>query len=466
MSSNIDRWQDIVTLLGEQVEAFSRSIESRSVIPPSIPEYHSSLRKTGASCEDAVSEFNAQIEPWLSASNGPRYLGFVTGGAHPSAVIGDWIASLYDQNVVTKLDSIASHVETSVTTMLLELFGIDQSYTGTLVSGATMANFVGLACARQWIGEFFGVDAASEGLGALQYKIYAGAPHSSIYKVLSMLGIGRNKLQILPLVTGTEKCDLDALEQALSEHSDIPIVFCASAGTVNLVCFDDLERLAQLKAKYKNLWIHTDAAFGLFVSLLPEHKAKLSGIDCSDSITVDCHKWLNTPYDGAVSYVKDKRYQVSVFKNIAPYLNDPDVETADYLHMAPENSRRFRALPIWFALRCLGRDGVADMIRNCCDRAAEFYDGLQTIEGIRVFNSQPINVVCFCVESGDGDADTKALMSGVSASGVAFMTPTVLDGRVGIRAAFSNYSIAPVDVDKILEFISQSVASNQVGVGQ
>lgn len=451
-------WDNIVKSISEQTELFESKRKERNVMPRQIPSYEAFLESSGHAIDTVLAEFNETIEPWLSSSNGPRYLGFVTGGAHPSAILGDWIASLYDQNVVTKMDSIASQVETTTANMLLDLFDLPRAYTGTFVTGATMANFVGLACARQWIGEFYNKDISADGVGNLAFKILAGAPHSSIYKVLSMLGIGRNRLKTLSLIAATEKCDMEELEHELKEDSNIPIIFCASAGTVNLVCFDDMKRLAELRVKYSNLWIHTDAAFGMFASLLPEHREKFEGIACSDSITIDCHKWLNTPYDGAVAYVKNKAHQVSTFKNIAPYLNDPDVETADYLHMAPENSRRFRALPVWFLLRYLGENGVEEIVKNCCDRAAELYHKIAEIHQIRVVNQSPINVVCFYVDSGRSENDTKSLLMSLNQSGRVFVTPTVLQGKFGIRAAFSNYSINKVDVENIISAIKEALA--------
>jgi glutamate/tyrosine decarboxylase-like PLP-dependent enzyme len=446
--------EELTDLLKQQVSTFNQNLIVRPAVPIDIPEYSPTLLSEGKELTELISEFNNDIEPWLSSSNGSRYLGFVTGGAHWSAVLGDWITTLYDQNVVTKLDSIASSVETSVCDMLLELFNLPKRYSGTFVTGATMANFSGLACARQWVGEFYGRDVAEDGLGDVKFRVYSSGAHSSIHKALAMLGIGRSKIELIETVPGTEECDMAALEKSLEENRDIPVIFCASAGTVNYVSFDDFHRLTQLKKEYTNLWIHTDAAFGLFTALLDGNK-KTEGIECSDSITVDCHKWLNTPYDAAVTFVRSKRLQVEVFKNVAPYLNSPDPETADFLHLAPENSRRFRALPVWFVLRSMGRLGVKDMIKASCSNAEYFSERLSSLSDIKVMNSEIVNVVCFNVNGHNSSKRTKSLLSEMNRSGISFMTPTVIVGIFCIRAAFTNCKTSKIDVDAISNFIGQ-----------
>lgn len=224
----------------------------------------------GAGGEGALARFAERWAPGLSGSAGPRYLGFVTGGATPASVAGDWLTSAYDQNVSGAAGSWAAALERETVAWLRELFGLGEAHSGAFVTGATVSNTVGLAVAREWLGERLGVDVSRDGAAALgPVDVLSGSAHSSIGKALSVLGIGRNRLRPVPLLADSrEAIDVAELDAALAELDGRPAIVVANAGTVNTVDFDDLRAIAALKKRH-DFWLHVDAAFGGFAALSP-----------------------------------------------------------------------------------------------------------------------------------------------------------------------------------------------------
>jgi glutamate/tyrosine decarboxylase-like PLP-dependent enzyme len=242
-------------------------VESRPVVssarrdPAEVAEHGIGLRA-------ALEEFARRWEPGFSGSAGSRYLGFVVGGTTPAALAGDWLTSAFDQNAHAERDSSASALERETVGWLRQLFGLRPDYAGAFVSGATMSNLVGLAVAREWLGERQGVSVAHAGVGALgDITVLSGEPHSSVYKALSVLGMGRDSLRRVRKLPGREAVDVDELARALAAL-DGPAIVVANAGTVNTVDFDDLAAIAALRERF-DFWLHVDGAFGAFAALSP-----------------------------------------------------------------------------------------------------------------------------------------------------------------------------------------------------
>ncbi|RDS85482.1 pyridoxal phosphate-dependent decarboxylase family protein [Dyella psychrodurans] len=403
-----------------------------------------------------LQRFERDHVPLLSGSPGPRYFGFVTGGGTPAALAADWLVSTYDQNAQRNGENGTTLIERQAIDLLRQLLGWPAAWTGACVTGATMANYVGVAMARQWIGHRHGRDVAADGLlGLPPFAIFAGSAHSSTAKALSMAGLGRNTIQSLPLLPGREALDINALERALIERGDQPSIVIASAGTVNTVDFDDLVAIGALKQRYP-FWLHVDAAFGGIVAASPSRRGVLAGIEAADSVTVDAHKWLNVPYDCAVIYTAHLPLQIEVFKNHSAYLPAPIVVEDNYLHLTPENSRRFRALPIWMSLLAYGRNGYADIVdRNC--EAAQYLG--QLIESDSRFKlAAPVrhNVVCFAVNT--DKTTTAALQKQLHQDGTAYLSPSVLNGQPILRAAICNWRTTKADIDKTFTTLQKLVS--------
>ena len=365
----------------------SRPAVALDTVAAAVPE--------GIGVDAALAHFAARYAPQLSGSAGPRYFGFVTGGSSPAALAGDWLASAYDQNVSHAQGSVAAAIERETAASLARWFGLDDAMHGQFVSGATASNLVALATARQWAFERLGFDVAQRGLhGAPRVPVIGGSPHASIGKALSILGLGR----------------------------------------------DSLETVATL-ARRHGAWLHVDGAFGLFAALVPGHAAKVAGIAHADSVTVDLHKWLNVPYDAAVAYTRLPGATRAVFRSAADYLAD----APDPLHLVPENSRRFRALPAWISIAAYGRAGIGAMVARNCAQARRFAEGLASIPSFELLDEVRLNIACFALRERDAAARDRVLER-LARDGRAFMTPTTLFGRPAIRAAFSNWSTRDEDV--------------------
>ncbi|MFD9814154.1 pyridoxal phosphate-dependent decarboxylase family protein [Streptomyces sp. NPDC059080] len=429
----------------ERAVAFLDGLPERPVVPVWQAPPEAPLPEYGTGLRDALAEFGDHWEPGLSASAGPRYLGFVTGGATPAALAGDWLTATADQNSNTSLDGAGQLLERRTVGWLRELFGLSDAHTGTFVSGATMSNTVGLAVAREWLGERRGVSPARSGAAALgPVRVLSGAAHSSAAKGLSMLGLGRDALVPVATLPGREAVDVGALERELARQ-DGPCVVVANAGTVNTVDFDDLTAVAALRDRY-GFWLHVDAAFGAFAALSPASAHLVAGLDLADSVCVDLHKWLNVPYDSAVQFTRRPDLQAEVFRNAAAYLGPLGAEP-DLVHLTPENSHRLRALATWFTLRAYGRDGYREIVERCVAGARTLGRAVDAAPGLRLLAPVRLNVVCFTLTGEPTAQRLRTLADAVSPE--VFVTPTVYDGTPALRAAFSNWRTGEADVTRI-----------------
>ena len=442
-----DRLPVLLQMASDYAASVFESLDSAPVAAPPSALAPATLSATGIGTEHALQLFNSSIAPSLPASAGPRHLGFVTGGATPAAVIGDWLATVFDQNPVSRLDgSTALQVECDTITMLRGLFGLPDQFAGSFVSGATMSNFVGLALAREWAGREHGIRVSDEGVAALpRITILTATPHSSSTKALSMLGLGRNVWQKVTCLPGREAMDVSALERLLSKENG-PCVVSASAGTVNTGDFDDFKALARLK-ETQGFWLHVDAAFGGFASLSPQLEPLLEGWECADSICIDLHKWLNVPYDSAVVFTRHRDLQVDVFSNVSAYLGQPS-ENPEPIHLVPENSHRWRALPAWFSLTAYGPDGYREIVERDCLLARMLGERIQQSELFDLLAPVRLNIVCFA--PGDPEVSNR-IIAAVRDGGCTFVTPTVLHATAAIRAAFSSWRTTETDLDIIWE---------------
>jgi glutamate/tyrosine decarboxylase-like PLP-dependent enzyme len=410
------------------------------------------LPEHGIGAQETITYFQQHYAPLISNSAGPRYFGFVTGGSTPAAVAGDWLVSTYDQNAFGSNDSIAPQLEKQTIQFLKNLFGLDESFFGTFVTGATVSNFTNLAIARQWVGEQQGVDASMDGANGLTIPILSATPHSSIIKSLSMLGVGRKHIIKVDTLPNREAIDIESLKQQLIKLDNQPCIIVASAGTVNTGDFDDLVALGELKKTY-NFWLHVDAAFGGFAVLSAKHNHFMNGINYADSITIDAHKWLNVPYDAAMQFTKRKDLQLKIFQNSAAYLGDPTA-SPDYFHYTPENSRRWRALPAWFSLMAYGKKGYTEIIERNCRLAEMLGDWINLSEKFELLAPVKLNIVCFTITNANADK-IKTVLNQIRDDGRVFFTPTVYKGVPAIRAAISNWQTTDRDIEITIEVLNK-----------
>ena len=408
------------------------------------------LNEIGLGGLNTLALFNEKFENIIVGSTGPRYLGYVIGGATPASIMGDWLVTIYDQNpqTINSQGDISVIIEKETIKLLLDLFKLPNDFLGGFVSGATMSNFTCLAVARQWIGNELGKDFAKNGISG-KIKILSAVPHSCILKSLSMLGIGSNNFDKVKSARGNrEALDLEDLKFKIEQLNGQPFILVSNAGTVNTADFDDFKEIAKLKKKY-NFWWHIDGAFGAFAACSPKFMHLIEGWETADSITIDCHKWLNVPYESAVFLIKEKfkKLQMETFQNSnAPYLGDP-VEDFNYLNFLPENSRRLKALPAWFTLMAYGKKGYQDLVENSVEMARLLGDFIETSDEFELLAPVRLNNICFTIKGEKSMNEVSRFLTALNDSGKVYMTPTLFNKRQGIRASFVNWRTKSSDVE-------------------
>jgi len=285
------------------------------------------------------------IEGGLDAhvrSSGPRFFHWVMGGTTPAALGADWLTSLLDQNSGGwDASPLASRLELISLRWLRELFGLPADWDGVLVTGGQMANFTGLAAARQWWGERHGADVSDDGLAGLPQApvLTSGFIHVTGLKALGMLGLGRGRLTTCADSVGA--MDLAALEHELRALDGAPAIVIGNAGEVNAGLFDPIEQIADLCDEY-GAWLHVDGAFGLFARVSPRTAELAAGVERAHSVISDGHKWLNVPFDCGFAFVRDPELLTRTFAAGAAYLPEAS-ETARSSLTERRNSRAGRA---------------------------------------------------------------------------------------------------------------------------
>ncbi|MGH2683464.1 MAG: pyridoxal phosphate-dependent decarboxylase family protein [Actinomycetota bacterium] len=394
-------------------------------------------------------------------SAGPRFFHFVIGGSTPAALAADWLASAFDQNNGAWLATpLAARLEAVSLSWLKELFRVPASWGGVLTTGATMANFVGLACARRWWAERHGVDVDEQGLSGLpEVPVFSsGYIHPSATKALAMLGLGRSRVRRFSADDGG-RLDLEALERALRDLRGAPAILVANAGEVNAGDFDPIARVADL-ADQHGAWLHVDGAFGLFAAVSPRTSHLVEGIERAHSVIADGHKWLNVPYDCGFAFVRDPALLAPVFSFAAAYLPRVDDPRPNFMILGPEASRRARSLPVWATLHAYGRAGVREIVERhllLAQRVARRVDEAADLERLA---EVPLNIVCFRYRPEGVPAEhlddlNRRLGEAVLADGRVYVGTTVYRGRVAFRPAIVNWMTGEGDVDLLVDVIRE-----------
>jgi len=381
--------------------------------------------------------------PATVASAGGRYFGFVTGGALPVTVAAQYLAAGWDQNCFSFVSSPAvACLETTALRWLKEALGLPSSAEGALVTGATMANFTCLAAARNWTLHQHGWDVDQKGLfGAPALTVVLGEEaHATIYKVLSMLGLGRERVLRVPADTqGRMRAD------CLPDISG-PAVLCVQAGNVNSGAFDPAEQLIAW-ARQRGAWVHVDGAFGLWALASPQLAPRARAFVGADSWAMDAHKWLNVPYDSGIAIVRESEALARAMSMSGAYLL-PSTHR-DAMNYTPDSSRRARAIEIWAALKSLGRVGLAELVEGNCRQARQMAAELQR-EGVEVLNDVVLNQVV--VAFGD-DERTRRVTLLIQDTGTCWCGGTFWRGRAAMRISVSSWATTDEDVERSLQAI-------------
>jgi len=367
-----DETEAAARLAFAEASAWLAGLDERQVLPERAAEaaagFGGPLPEEGSGAVDALRELVGGLDA-ATASPGPRFFHFVTGGVTPAALGADWLATALDQNAFSWVGSpLGTRLETVAVDWLKELFELPREWGGVLTTGATSANFTALAAARQWWGERHGRDIGAEGMAGLPPVpvLSSGFIHPSALKALAMLGIGRETVRTFSR-DEVGRIDLPALERALADLGGAPAIVVGNAGEVNAGEFDPIADLADLADEH-GAWLHVDGAFGLFARVSPRSARLAAGVERAHSVIADGHKWLNVPYDCGFAFVRDTALLAKVFSLAAAYLPDDEPEPT-YGYLTPESSQRARAIAVWAALRAWGRSGYREMVERHLDLA-------------------------------------------------------------------------------------------------
>ncbi|HSD18118.1 MAG TPA: aminotransferase class V-fold PLP-dependent enzyme [Thermomonas sp.] len=397
--------------------------------------------------EDAAAVLDllaAQAGRGASACAAPRYFGFVIGGSSPVALAADWLVSTWDQNAgIHVISPLAAALEEVAARWLLELFDLPRDCGVGFVTGCQMAHFTCLAAARHGVLRRAGWDVEADGLhGAPRLHVVASAEsHVTVDVALRYLGIGTRALATVESdAQGRMRADqLRALLPTLQG----PVIVCAQAGNVNTGAFDPLREIAGI-ARAHGAWLHVDGAFGLWARASEGRRMLADGIDLADSWATDAHKWLNVPYDCGVAIVRHAEDHRAAMTSTAAYLIQTGGAERDAVDWCPEFSRRARGIPVYAALRALGREGVDTLIDRCCAHARRFADLLPGEPGVRILNEVVLNQVL--VRFDDDDQATREVVAGVQRDGTCWVSGTTWHGLAAMRISVSNWATSDEDV--------------------
>jgi glutamate/tyrosine decarboxylase-like PLP-dependent enzyme len=409
------------------------------------------LPQDGVPAQEVVEALARDAAPGLVASPGPRYFGFVTGGALPAALAADWLASAFDQNSFSAVSSPAAAVVEEVACgWLLELLGLPAEAGVGLTTGAQMANVTGLAAARHALLAGQGWDVEERGFGgAPPLRVLAGQEaHVTLWRALRLLGFGRASVEVVA-ADGQGRMRADALAEAL-RGGDGPAIVCAQAGNVNTGAIDPMADVCAA-AREHGAWVHVDGAFGLWAAASPALAGLTAGVGDADSWATDGHKWLNVPYDCGVVAVRDRDAHAAAMGMTASYLvrsGDADRSNSDWV---PEASRRGRGFAVYAALRSLGRTGVAELVDRCCALARRLAASVGSVDGVEVLNEVVLNQVL--LRFGADDAFTDEVIGRVQEDGTCWVGGTRWRGEAAMRVSVSNWSTTEADIDRSAEAI-------------
>jgi len=404
-------------------------------------DFQRPLGRVGRAADEVIEELVSLAEDGLVASAGPRYFGFVTGGALPAASAADLLAVGWDQNARNSVMSpTAMAAEQAAGDWLKELLGIPPTASAGFVTGAQAANTVALAAARNHVLAKAGWDVETNGLnGAPRVRLLAGDErHATIDRSLRLLGFGSGSLELVR-TKANGVIDLDDLRAGLAGHEG-PMIVCLQAGNVNTGGSDALGEACELIHSHGG-WAHVDGAFGLWAATSPHLRDQVAGLELADSWGCDGHKWLNLPYDSGFVFCAHPDAHAAALAYSASYLvSSGERETGDY---AMESSRRARGLAVWAGLQELGRDGVTEAVERCCALARRFAGQLEKA-GCEIGNEVVLNQVLVSFGS---DAETERVIAAVQDGGVCWMGGTTWRGKRYMRISVSNHLTTEADID-------------------
>ena len=455
----IEVMRDLLNAATGHAATYLESLNERPVRPELDPasigaQFDWRLPDDPVPAERVLDELVANAEPGITALGSPRYFGFVIGGTLPAALVADWMTSTWDQNAgLAAITPSLAAIEELTGGWLIDLLGLPPTVSFAFVTGCQMAHVTALAAARQRVLADAGWDVGRDGLiGAPPIRVIVAAErHVTVDRALRLLGLGTSCLEGVA-VDEHGAMRADALADRLGARRE-PTIVCAEAGNVNTGAVDPLDAICDA-AHEAGAWVHVDGAFGLWAAASSRHRGQVRGCERADSWTTDAHKWLNVPYDCGLAFVADREAHMRAMSVSASYLEQGG-PVRDPLDWTPEFSRRARAVPVYAALRSLGRSGVTELVDRLCACAERFAERLAEQDGIEVL-AHGFNQVLVRPEPAEA---TDELVAEIQREGTCWMSATTWRDTRCMRISVSNWQTTFEDVDRSVDAIVRALAN-------
>jgi glutamate/tyrosine decarboxylase-like PLP-dependent enzyme len=451
--------------------AFEHALAFRKSLPAHPPRpafgaaeldahFGSPTPETGLPGEEAIDALVAAAEPGLLRSAGPRSFAWVMGASHPVGVAADWLTSAWGQNSAIFATSPAAAVaEKAAAHWLLDILDLPRAASVGFATGATMANFVCLAAARNALLAREGWDVEAEGLqGAPLIRVFVGADaHATVFAALQYLGIGHARA-VRVTTDAAGRMNAGALEKAMRRGGG-PSLVVAQAGQINSGACDPFVEIADL-CRDSSAWLHIDGAFGLWARSCPDLAHLADGAERADSWATDGHKWLQVPYDCGYAIVRDAeahRRAMTIGASYLPSAMEGEFDPSGYV---PELSRRARGFATWAMIRALGRDGIAAMVGRHCALARRIAATLAAEPGIEILNDVVLNQVMAGFGPGlpgeRQDALAREVVARVQADNVCFVGGAEWKGRWIMRVSVISWQTTEADADALADAVARA----------
>ena len=461
-------WQSPLDVAFDRADRYLAGLPDRAVrAQAGVPELRATLGgplpDDGEDPRQVIAELADRADAGLLPTGSGRFFGWVFGGALPAALAADWLTSAWDQNAfIAGSSPVAAAVEAVAAGWLTEVLGLPPACSVGFVTGTQMAHATALAAARGELLRRCGWDVERSGLaGAPRIRVLAGAErHSTLDRAVRLVGLGTDSIVAVE-ADGQGRMSPDGLRAALLDGSG-PTLVCAQLGNVNTGAVDPIGEICEIAAD-AGAWVHVDGAFGMWAAASPTLRPLVFELDQADSWATDAHKWLNVPYDSGLVFCAHPEAHRAAMSMQASYLGQGAADERDPLDYNPEASRRARGLPVYAALRSLGRTGLAELIERSCALARRFAAALAEDPRVEVLNEVVLNqvLVRFLGPDGDHDANTRQVVAAVQRDGTCWMTGTTWHGMSAMRISVSNWSTDEADVDRSVEAVLGCLA----GVG-